>query len=164
MFFIGALLAKHRHFLTKICSRLSYCHKTLILIGATICYTAKWTFFPRLNELDPYLDFIIVIGIIVLIVAALSSKIASQILLLKPIAFLGRISYSLYLFHFLIILGMVRLFDNILHLWLTLLMVLPISFLTATVAYYGLEQPSINLWKQLTSKSGIARITALILN
>lgn len=68
----------------------------------------------------------------------------------KPIVFLGKISYSLYLYHFIVLIGSIYLLYKILPIWAILSIAFVLSFALATLAYHFVERPSITLGKRLT--------------
>ena len=80
----------------------------------------------------------------------------ASLLRLPPVLFLGRISYSLYLVHFLVMLsGMALLVQLTLgapaYAGLLLLYVVPMSIVAASVMYRWVEQPGIALGRRLSN-------------
>lgn len=80
----------------------------------------------------------------------------ANLLRLPPVLFLGRISYSLYLVHFLVMIsGMALLVQLTLgapaYAALLLLYAVPMSILTAWVMYRWVEQPGIALGRRLST-------------
>lgn len=83
---------------------------------------------------------------------ALHSRAASRILCLKPLQWLGHISYSLYLFHMLVLMAMVHLFHESLPLTTILACVIPLSLLAAGLSYLLIERPAMTLGYWLTRR------------
>jgi len=79
------------------------------------------------------------------IVAIIQSFVLQRILTLSPVAFLGHISYSLYLIHFPLALGILRLTAGNISDGCFILMSLLISVGAAVVVYRLFEVPSIRL-------------------
>jgi len=77
----------------------------------------------------------------------------SRILLLKPLHFLGKISYSFYLFHVLILFGLLHLLYGSLPFPAIVAMVVIASFAISAISYRWIEIPFIRLGKHL-SKGG----------
>jgi peptidoglycan/LPS O-acetylase OafA/YrhL len=91
----------------------------------------------------------------------LQSRILNWLLTLGLIAFLGRISYSLYLIHAPLVLGILRITrGNISDSYVIMMSVL-ISVGTATLIYKFVEEPSIRLSQIVGRGSGAARSTSI---
>jgi peptidoglycan/LPS O-acetylase OafA/YrhL len=108
---------------------------------------------PLLRYLALFTDVITVLGASVLLVLALALPRLSALLLRKPLTFLGRLSYSLYLYHVVVLLTAINLLYGLLNLWLILLLALLGTFAVAVGAYYGIEVPAITLGKYLSARS-----------
>ncbi|MGH6877007.1 MAG: acyltransferase family protein [Rhizomicrobium sp.] len=67
-------------------------------------------------------------------------------------AFLGRVSYSLYLTHVVVLLTLVRLLGNLLPVWIILLIAVPIIPIVAAAGYRYLEQPSIEIGRAVSRR------------
>lgn len=90
------------------------------------------------------------IGASLLIVLALASPSAKTILSSAPLQWLGRVSYSLYLTHVIVLGALVHLFHGFLPLmWILALTVLA-SLLVAHVAYLAVERPSMALGRRVS--------------
>jgi peptidoglycan/LPS O-acetylase OafA/YrhL len=87
------------------------------------------------------------------IIMALGSGKISRILLLKPLHYLGKISYSFYLYHAICLIALLHLFSSTLPFMLIIGMVVLTSFAMAALSYHWVEIPFIRLGKYLTKGS-----------
>ncbi|MEY2192746.1 acyltransferase family protein [Neobacillus sp. BF23-41] len=156
---IGALLAKHREYLIYEFRNLKV-NYLLLFIGFLFFNYPRIPFMlpsKIIGDIDYILyqiviDWIITIGAAIFIVFSLSSETFSKILLKNPIHFIGKISYSLYLIHPVVLLVIVHLVFNRLSIPLILLISLLITLLSSLLSYKYIEKPSIELGKYLTKQ------------
>lgn len=155
LFILGALLAKHRFALIQVYQRLPHWSHYLLFAGGVIGYTAGWWLYGAglLHFLSFFTDALATLGAAVLLVLALASPRLSELLLRKPLPFLGKISYSLYLYHAVVVLTLINLLYGLLNLWLILLLAFLLTFLVTLGAYYGVEAPAIALGRYLSARS-----------
>jgi peptidoglycan/LPS O-acetylase OafA/YrhL len=93
-----------------------------------------------------------------LIVASLASNRLSRLLRTAVPQYLGRISYSLYLFHPLVVLATMYMLHTRLSLGAIALLDLPLSLLAAHLGYRLVEAPAIALGRTLSRRlSGVPR-------
>jgi peptidoglycan/LPS O-acetylase OafA/YrhL len=86
----------------------------------------------------------------VLLLACLRSRLAEMILGSPPFRFLGRVSYGIYLLHFVVISNIIRFFPD-LHgrKWILLIVCLAATLIAAQLAHVLIERPArdaINRW------------------
>jgi peptidoglycan/LPS O-acetylase OafA/YrhL len=150
-FIVGALIARYRvSTVAKIRDLSSLC-KYLLLVIAILAYTYSWNLYGiEIIHLYVIDDWAIAFGSVIFILLSLSSKRISALLNWRPILFTGKISYSLYLCHIIVLLSMVHTFNAYLSTWLILVMALILSYILAAFLYYKVELPSINLGRKLT--------------
>ncbi|KYZ69217.1 acyltransferase family protein [Bacillus sp. GZT] len=153
MFIVGALLAKHKNVFLQFFSERSVGMKLIIMICAVLLYTARWWGYSfQLMHNIIITDFLTMFGSTIMIVISIGSKRIKNILLMKPINFIGKISYSLYLYHCVTLLT----FCHWLQYKIGYLFILVLSFvcamILATISYYCIEKPSIRLGKILVRK------------
>ncbi|HDR6311980.1 TPA: acyltransferase [Bacillus cereus] len=153
MFIVGALLAKHKNVFLQFFSERSVGMKLIIMICAVLLYTARWWGYSfQLMHNIIITDFLTMFGSTIMIVISIGSKRIKNILLMKPINFIGKISYSLYLYHCVTLLT----FCHWLQYKISYLFILVLSFvcamILATLSYYYIEKPSIRLGKILVRK------------
>ena len=111
MFLAGALIAKHRITIIQFYRSLPRLEHYLILAAGIVLYTYQSTF-PNISRfyINPINNnAIICIGASIILITTLSSSRLSRILQKKPLLFLGKISYSFYLYHAIAIIGCVNL-------------------------------------------------------
>lgn len=155
LFIAGALLAKHRAALIEAYHKLSTWSHWLLFGGAILCYTAPWWLeaITQRYIVPPIGDIIAAIGCSIFIVLALASSRLSHLLLRKPLLFLGKISYSLYLYHVIFLLTAVNLLYGLVNSWLILLIAFGSTLALATLAFGAIEAPAMRLGKYLSTKS-----------
>jgi peptidoglycan/LPS O-acetylase OafA/YrhL len=156
-FMIGALLAKYRLFIHNYYKKLSISLKVIILTIAILAYTYSWWFFHDVFFLHFQLvdDWIIALGGSIFIIFSLNSNKVRSILLSKPIHFVGKISYSLYLFHVIVELSLVNALYGKLPIGVILMLAFLTSLIVATITYYFVEIPAIKLGRKLTKNKNI---------
>ncbi|MGO4270502.1 acyltransferase family protein, partial [Paenibacillus sp. TAF58] len=88
-------------------------------------------------------------GAVIIIIFALNSSLFSRLLRNYLINYLGKISYSLYLIHVVVLFTAVHSLHNILPLWCIFLLTLIVSLAISVGMYHLVERPSIQLGKAL---------------
>jgi peptidoglycan/LPS O-acetylase OafA/YrhL len=159
-FIIGALFAKHRNELGNTYSKLNSSFKTLIYISILVCYTIEWNV-PLIGYLkyngssytrvffNTLIDYIIALSVLVLFLVILNSNGLKKVLKSSSLIYLGKISYSLYLIHPVVLLTVVHTMKDFIHLPFLIFTVIVISIAISGVMYKFLELPSIELGKKL---------------
>lgn len=164
MFLIGGTLAKYKDVLVSKFKQLSKkAKKSLVLLGFISYLYIKPAFLfgiIGLGDVEPLIktivnDWFVALGASIFIVSSLGLNSFSKILLTKPISFLGKISYSLYLYHAIVLLTMVNFLFGKLDLWQILLIAIAVSVIIATFSYHFIEKPAITLGKRLTMKKNL---------
>ena len=149
MFAVGALLAKNMSRLVDVVRGWSRSRRLLCFTVAVLAYTYNW-WGALLGPLagSPLrwpvaIDWIVSLGVCGIIAWSVASNRARALLALRPIQFLGRISYSLYLYHAVILVVLL----NALYGRMPMVFLLPLAFVLAlavsTVSYHFVERPSI---------------------
>ncbi|MGF6773288.1 peptidoglycan/LPS O-acetylase OafA/YrhL [Paraburkholderia sp. GAS199] len=161
MFVAGAALAKHRRELmarlsgTPAARRFGYA----VLAGSLLLYVAARPIsFLASGVVSDYLfDWLVLLAVCGVIASAISVAPFARLLLVWPLPFLGKISYSLYLFHAVVLLAVVHATHSWLgptsSLILAAVLIVPVSYL----AYVGLERPGMRLGSLLARKLTAAR-------
>ncbi|OJE52228.1 acyltransferase [Bacillus proteolyticus] len=160
MFIIGALLAKNREYLVSkiINSKVKY----ILLPLGLLFFSYPRIPFMLLSKLigeidyDLYLiiiDWYICFGAVLIILSALSSKLFSKLLLIKPVQFIGEISYSLYLVHPIVLLTTVHISYGKISVPLILLISFLFTMVVSVLCYKFIEIPSIKIGRKLATKN-----------
>lgn len=152
-FIIGALLAMNREALKKLYTRMNGWWLTLLFAAAVCGYSLKWIGYG--SEFQQWFqphrgDWPIAIGASLFIVAAISSARLSKQLQRKSLLFLGKTSYSLYLYHMIVLLSLVHLLNGVFATPVIVVLAFVLSFAAAALSYYFVELPSIRLGKLIT--------------
>jgi peptidoglycan/LPS O-acetylase OafA/YrhL len=164
-FILGVLLARHYVWVNSGLKQLKFRYRLIVLFVGSICYQARRIadhFGYNGWKIDGYAWVICSIGCALIIISSLSSSRIGSFLNTKPVLFIGRISYSVYLLHFIIllcvlpllVLGLNRLgfgpspwmlpFTLAIGLFLTLAIAIPF--------YKYVEVPSVDLGHFFSSK------------
>ena len=148
VFFVaGMVIARDRHLITSWLRGLSRWWIAMLSIAAI--YSVILPYVPRLTPVLPA-DLSFGLGSALMIALALGSPAWSRVLHLRPLLWLGRVSYSLYLTHNIVLLAVVHLlYPEINGLPLLALVVLA-SLLVAEISYRMVEAPSIWLGRQVS--------------
>ncbi len=173
LFILGGLLAKFKTELTQIVIKLSLGLKVLVGILALILYTFRFSIYQPFLErydfsfgrfyvfgrslgfisIDCIIDYIIGFGVTIIIIYAISLVRLSQILHIKPIKFLGDVSYSFYLLHLPVLLAISSViypfFHSIVLAWIVSLVIT--SFISY-VSFRIIEKPFQNIGRVISKK------------
>ncbi|TYP71413.1 acyltransferase family protein [Paenibacillus methanolicus] len=166
IFMAGALLAKHRDHLGRLYTMINPFSKWALFAFLVLTYTYPYWFLPDTNILHLWVgdNFVVLMGSCLMIWFSLNSKTLSKILNIRPIVFLGKISYSLYLIHTIVLLGMLNQLYGKLPVSLIWLITAVISVVLASAAYYWVEEPSIKIGnkivKALQSKKNTIKVAS----
>ncbi|MGA2323123.1 MAG: acyltransferase [Sedimentisphaerales bacterium] len=145
MFIFGALLAKHRVELVQKYQSFSQRGRYSLVLFAIPLYLFGWIFQRTIlpSNLGWFPDWIISAGVAVFIISAIGSDRINRVLLWPPIHFLGKTSYSVYLFHAIILFCLVHsLYATvpIIGIWMIGLV---LTILISTASFKYVELPSI---------------------
>ncbi len=160
VFLAGAILATHRDRVTADAARLSRAAAAALLVVALVCYTWRW----EITAWWPYVaravaggahrgspprllvatlaDVVPVIGSMGLIVLAIGNGLVRHTLERPWAEWLGRISFSLYLVHPLVLLTVVHGLNGLVSPTAAVVLAVLASFPAAVVAYHAIELPS----------------------
>lgn len=167
-FILGAYLAKHRGWILAAAQQIPKTAKFLLLLAALLAYSnAFWlpyygTPHARLLALvvskTLVQDWITASGVAVFIILALSTNSISWLLSARPLAFLGSISYSLYLFHALVLKIIITLLVKAMPLPAALGIAVVCALIVATASWRFIECPCIELGKIITKRWHLTKI------
>ncbi len=161
-FILGAYLAKNCEKPLRIAASLRPALKCSVLLCGILAYTNAF-YLPHLAQSLPKplrllvgkswsQDWLTAAGVTVFILFALSSSKASSLLGSRVLLFLGAISYSLYLFHALILKSVVTLYGNQYPLVMLLLLSGILSLGVGWMSWKWIEVPSIALARSFSAK------------
>ncbi len=86
-----------------------------------------------------------------LMIVNMNSASCKRVLYWPPIHFLGQISYSLYLWHCVVLLYCAHLFYGKVSLWVILCLIFILSIFVSWLSYRFIEVPSMNLGRRLSN-------------
>lgn len=149
LFVLGMWLARDMPKLQALYARFSSRTKALLWFLALACYTHQAWLLPhsRLQHIPLYRDGLTAAGVSLFIIFALSASRFSAWLETRPLVFLGNISYSVYLYHAVILLSLVHLFYGKVPLGALWLATGLLTLGVAALSYHLIEVPSIRLGK-----------------
>jgi peptidoglycan/LPS O-acetylase OafA/YrhL len=161
-FVIGGTLAKYRVTLVDYFRSINRLRKAIFLFVFICAYTnASWLNnswlwnleMPRFLSVKFLLqDIMVGLGIAGIIIVGLASRSIGGVLAGRTLTFLGKISYSLYLYHAICLLGLMHLYYGRLPTALILCSSAALSLLLAVSGYYLVEAPSIHLGRYFAAR------------
>jgi peptidoglycan/LPS O-acetylase OafA/YrhL len=153
IFLMGALLAKYRQVLFDHTLKMKKNIKIILLMIAMICFQYEGII-GDIDFLNNYIfrDYVVSCGVCILLLMSVSVRTFSTILKFRVLTLLGKISYSLYLYHLIVLFSFMHLFYDKLPTTLILILSFLFSILLASSAYLFVEKPCINLGQYLTKR------------
>lgn len=149
----GAVLARHKDRLVAYC-RAQGTTARLAWIGlGLILYTAVFWLTPMLPRYSVVLDDGLTgLGAAIFVIEALAWSAMARVLLIRPLQLLGKMAYSVYLFHILVLLTLAHLLYGHLPLWVIWLLALGASLVVSATAYRALEVPAMAFGRRLSQR------------
>jgi peptidoglycan/LPS O-acetylase OafA/YrhL len=153
LFLLGALLAKHRHELARFFGNVSSLSRMGWLVVAIVLYAYNWLLRDvSWLHVAPIGDYAVTTGAAIVIALSLAPWKFSTFLHAAPVRYLGRISYSLYLFHAIILLAFIHTWYGVLPLWFILILSALVGLVVSAIAHRVIEVPTIELGKRLARR------------
>ena len=155
LFVFGALIAKHRDALEKLFLEARPSARRAAIVAALfIGPYAWWTRrFIDTDALAEALQFsIYTVAVAVLMVALLAHRRTGQVMSRPAFAWLGDISYSLYLFHGVLMHVLVYTLYPAAPVWVAFTLVLPASLVVATVSQRWIERPALQAGRRVARR------------
>jgi peptidoglycan/LPS O-acetylase OafA/YrhL len=152
LFVVGATMARRRAQLGQFVSRIPFAAQLAILACALVALNAIWQF----GASEPW-RFLEQAGAVVLVASAAFMPWMKRILDVAALRWLGKISYSLYLIHFIVLFTLLYAFRAYVTFPRILVAVPTLSILAAALLYRAVELPSI-AWGHRFSDPGRRRI------
>jgi peptidoglycan/LPS O-acetylase OafA/YrhL len=153
LFIVGILLAKHKDYVCNFYLRLSKTAKilTFIFIIFDYAYASTIDYFVKLPYITIIGDFGLALASSYFIVLSFCSTKVYKILMSKPLVYLGKISYSFYLYHFVVLMSAIHIFYEKINLFEIYLIALITSIIISHLAWIFVEVPSQKLGKKITN-------------
>jgi peptidoglycan/LPS O-acetylase OafA/YrhL len=152
-FVAGVLLARHRHEVVAWFGRLTPAARALLLTAGALLYTypswmnPAWFSHAHRHNLDDI--FAVTLGGCVFMVWALGSEPVARFLRRRIPQFLGRISYSLYLLHAVVLLALAHALYGTIPTGAIVALMWIVALPLAALSQRWLELPAIGLGKRL---------------
>jgi peptidoglycan/LPS O-acetylase OafA/YrhL len=149
MFIVGALLAKHRHYWMHWFQKVQKSKRIAGLMAGVLAYTYSYWFFPgaALIHLRLIDNWVISLGAVLFIMFALTSQSVTQLLSKSATLFIGKTSFSIYLYHLVVLYVFMQLFYGVIPLWSLFVITLTVTLLISKLAYSQIELSSVALGK-----------------
>lgn len=148
-FVLGSFLAKYRNRLEFI-NRTKWWVKLGMFVFSLILINSKGFLIPLNLNFWMIQQGIALVGILILFTVILNSELADKLLTQKPLLWLGKVSYSLYLVHVPIIMVTTVFLGNLIPLELSFGVAVILSLVVAGIAYNWVEAPTIKIGKKLS--------------
>ncbi|WP_158935657.1 acyltransferase [Burkholderia sp. S171] len=156
MFIVGATLAFHRMGWQR---WLLQGNRTRLVLAAsiTLYFLSRSVMSISSGVVGQYIfDWCVAAGAAGLVCTAIVSRRFTLVLAKGPIVFLGKISYSLYLTHTVVLLTVIHLMPASGSAWHSIVIAAVLVIPVAAVTHFLVERPSIFLGKFLTARSALA--------
>lgn len=145
-FIFGAILSKYRSQLFEFKASHTFT-KMMLLAASLVLINSRWIVIEYQVKDERIADFISVLGILLLFVVVLTSNKVEQLLTKRPLLWLGKISFSLYLVHIPVMMMVTIFLGNIIPIALAFTLVPLLSVVVAHFTYKYIEVPANNLGK-----------------
>ncbi|AEI39904.1 acyltransferase family protein [Paenibacillus mucilaginosus] len=152
LFVVGALLAKHKDRLIAVYQGLTPLRKTAVFFFGFCLYSLHLPDSLKNSVLITVFTDLNMIGCCILILAAMAKGAFSRLLRHPVLHFFGKISYSLYLLHLIVLIASVRWLHGALPVWLILGIAAIGSIALAALSYYAVEVPSIKIGQKWAAR------------
>lgn len=162
MFVLGALIARYREAISSklgaysartLFGALLICLAVYVLVGSITRHSISNDVLRSFAD-----DWIILPAVTGILVLAIALRPFAAFLTARPLIFLGEVSFSLYLLHCVVLLGVLHYFGETyqgMSLIIAAVLILPVSI----AGYYAVEKPSIRLGRYLTRGKQRSRVT-----
>jgi peptidoglycan/LPS O-acetylase OafA/YrhL len=149
LFVTGATLAKYRNETVAWFRTLPPALRSAIGVTALLLLGTHGLVHSRVQIVRVLSSVAPQFGAILLLIGVIGSSRAQTALETKPCLWAGRVSYSLYLSHLVLLLTLVSLLYRFVPVYVILLAMPPLALALAGVLYWLLEQPAMSLGRRL---------------
>lgn len=102
-------------------------------------------------------DYVVAISACLFVILSLSVSTLSALLRNKYLLYLGKISYSLYLYHTISLFSLVYMLHEIFPLPIVLILSFILSFILATISYLFVEKFAFRVGKYVTKQANVEK-------
>ncbi|WP_342718827.1 acyltransferase [Bacillus paramycoides] len=154
LFLLGALVAKYKNNLIVFYSNRTKNEKIAWFLLAILLYMYEGLI-GEIKVLNNFIfrDYVVAISACLFVILSLSVSTLSSLLRNKYLLYLGRISYSLYLYHIISLFSLMYMLHEILPLPIILIFSLVFSFILAMLSYIFVEKFAFRVGKYVTKQA-----------
>ena len=154
LFLLGALVAKYKNNLIVFFFFFIKNEKIAWFLLAVLIYMYEGLI-GEINLLNNFIfrDYAVAISACLFVILSLSVSTLSSLLRNKYLLYLGKISYSLYLYHIISLFSLVYMLHEIFPLPIVLILSLILSFILAIISYLFVEKFAFRIGNYLKKKS-----------
>ncbi|WP_025147180.1 acyltransferase [Bacillus sp. H1a] len=158
LFLLGALVAKYKNNLIVFYSNCTKNTKIAWFLFAILLFMYEGLI-GGIKVLNNFIfrDYVVAISACLFVILSLSISTLSSLLHNKYLLYLGKISYSLYLYHIISLFSLIYVLHEILPLPIVLIMSLIMSFILATISYVFVEKFAFKVGKYVTKRTDIEK-------
>ncbi|MDA1645520.1 MULTISPECIES: acyltransferase family protein [unclassified Bacillus cereus group] len=158
LFLLGALVAKYKNKLIVFFSNRTKNEKIAWFLFAILLYMYEGII-GEIKLLNNFIirDYVVAISACLFVILSLSVSTLSSLLRNKYLLYLGKISYSLYLYHIISLFSLMYMLHEILPLPIILIFSLILSFILAMISYLFVEKFAFRIGKYIAKQSNLER-------
>ncbi|PEO40958.1 acyltransferase family protein [Bacillus wiedmannii] len=158
LFLLGALVAKYKNNLIVFYSNRTKNEKIAWFLFAVLLYMYEGLV-GEINLLNNFIfrDYVVAISACLFVILSLSVATLSSLLRNKYLLYLGKISYSLYLYHIISLFSLVYMLHEIFPLPIVLMLSLILSFILAIISYLFVEKCAFRIGRYITKQSNLEK-------
>ncbi|MGM7427895.1 acyltransferase family protein [Bacillus pacificus] len=154
LFLLGALVAKYKNNVIVFYSNRTKNEKIAWFLLAILLYMYEGLI-GEIKVLNNFIlrDYVVAISACLFVILSLSVSTLSSLLRNKYLLYLGKISYSLYLYHIISLFSLIYMLHEILPLPIILIFSLVFSFILAMLSYISVEKFAFRVGKYVTKQA-----------
>ncbi|MBH0347904.1 acyltransferase [Bacillus cereus] len=154
LFLLGALVAKYKNNVIVFYSNRTKNEKIAWFLLAILLYMYEGLI-GEIKVLNNFIlrDYVVAISACLFVILSLSVSTFSSLLRNKYLLYLGKISYSLYLYHIISLFSLIYMLHEILPLPIILIFSLVFSFILAMLSYISVEKFAFRVGKYVTKQA-----------